>query len=328
MICRYDNSGLGNLSWELARHLRPRKVLLVENHRFQKFPERYADFETRIVGRTVTPEDRSWLLDGTDVILSCETFYDWSVVPQAKSLGVRTVLMPMFEMSPANGFQYQPDGLLCPSTLDYRVLSGNKEYLPVPVATDVLGWKGRQRAETFVHIASHGGMNGRKGTGIVLDAVRLAKSDFRMIIYTWNEVECDDPRVEVRRLNFKNYWQLWREGDVLVYPQDYNGICLPVLEAFASGMAVMTTDIEPFNEWLPREALIPKRGMRRLRAAGSLMEVDAAIISPEDVAAKIDAMAGTDISAFSEAGRKHAEENSWDALLPRYNDYFKRICER
>ena len=47
LIARADNGGLGTLSWEFARHLKPHKVLLVENGIYQTFPERYNDFTTK-----------------------------------------------------------------------------------------------------------------------------------------------------------------------------------------------------------------------------------------------------------------------------------------
>ena len=45
IIARYDNSGLGTMCWEYARHLKPAKVLLVANGVYQTFPERFEEFE-------------------------------------------------------------------------------------------------------------------------------------------------------------------------------------------------------------------------------------------------------------------------------------------
>ncbi len=326
MICRFDNSGLGSLSWEFARHLKPSKVLLVENAVFQTFPERYAELTTRRVpgGSTMSQDDRNWILEDVDVLLSIETFYSYDLVRDAKQKGVKTVLVTMFEMMP-DQVPIRPDHYLCPSTLDYKVLSGPKTYLPIPLATDRLIWNERKEAKTFIHTASHGGMNGRKGTGLFIEAMKYVKSDIKVLINTWNPFVCEDPRVEVRQKNFKNYWQAWREGDVLVYPQDYNGICLPVSEAFASGLGLVTTDIEPFNEWLPEECLFKPTSMYKTRAAHGLIEVDAAKIDPQVIAAKIDEIAGMDLRPMSAKGKKYAQENSWDVLLPKYQSFLESI---
>lgn len=329
MVCRFDNSGLGTLSWEFFRHLKPAKVLLVENGVFQTFPERYKDAQTRRVDKHsgVSKEDRDWLLDGMDAVFSCETFYSYELIQEARRKGVKSVLYTMFEMYPSNPAT-KPDHFLCPSTLDYKVMPEPKTYLPVPIATDRLYWNKRTTANVFIHTASHGGMNGRKGTALVVEAMKYVTKDVKMVINSWSPLHVDNPKIEVRNVNFQNYWQVWREGDVLVYPQDYNGICLPVTEAFASGLALVTTNIEPFNEWLPKRCLFDVVEMYRTQAARGLMMVDAARIDPKLIAQKIDEIAGTDISSISLEGRVYARKHSWDALLPAYNQFFESICQR
>ncbi len=334
MICRMDNSGLGTLSWEFARHLKPDKVLLVEHEIHANFPERYEDFETKTISRHTQigtkdwSETLDWFFSDIDVVFSAETFYDWSLIPKARKAGVKTVLYTMYEMTPEK-MPYYPDLLLCPSKLDYDVFKDyltRVEYLPVPVATDKLRWVKREKAKTFIHPASHTGMNFRKGTKLLLDAIPLVKSDVKFRIFTWHNVfETKDPRCEVEVVNFKNYWQLWREGDVLVYPQDYNGICLPVIEAMSCGLAVITTDIYPFNEYMPRELMFQPEEMYTTRAANRLIETEAARIDPKAIAEKIDEWANRDISKFSEYGRDWAVDNSWLTLLPKYTKLLESV---
>lgn len=321
MIARADNSGLGTLSWEFARHLQPERVLVVTNGVFKTFPERYGDHRMA-ANHPLKTDDFDYLLDGVDVVLSFETFYDWRIVDEARRRGVKTALVTMFEMSPER-FPLTPDLLICPSTLDYEIMAerGQTIYLPIPLDTERLRFRKRKMAKLFVHTASHGGMNGRKGTQIFLDAIPLVKNpDAQFRIYSWKggyKVP-DDPRIEFQTVEFQNYWQCWREGDVLVYPQDYNGICLPISEAFASGMVIITTDMRPFSEWLPRAGLFSPKGFRRTRAAPKLVEVNAAVIDPGAVAAKIDELSTMDIGDLSEEGHDYSRENSWERLGPRW----------
>ena len=329
LIARADNSGLGTLSREFAEHLKPHKVLIVENGQFHVFPERYEAFETRRVASTdtITPNLANWLLEGTDVLLSIETFYSSDIVTLAREKGVKTALVTMFEMQ-SWPMPIKPDLFICPSTLDYQVMPNPKVYLPIPFNTDRLVWKQRTTANTFIHTASHGGMNGRKGTALLIEATRYLKSDVKIIINTWQGFFVTDSRIEVRLVNYKNYWQCWQEGDVVIHPQDYNGICLPISEAFCSGMALITTNIKPFNEWVPKECLFEPSGFYKTRAAAGLIEVDAAKIDPKVLAAKIDAMAGQDITAISLKGKKYAEENSWTVLLPQYLKVLTELCNK
>src|SRR3990167_2394581 len=312
LIARADNSGLGTLSREFARHLKPAKILIVQNGVYQIFPERYSDFPNRIIpaNKTMSQEDKDWLLDGVDVLLTLETFYDWGIIKDCRRKGVKTALYTMFEMT-RKELPLHPDLFICPSKLDVEYF---KEYnhvlLPPPVATDRLIWKKREKAETFIHVASHGGINLRKGTIDLLDAMKFVKSDIKMIIYTWRDFTCDDPRVEIRKVEFKNYWQLWRGGGGLLYSQGANGIALPVIEAMSCGMAVLTTDAFPFNEYFPKELLFkPARSYKTVIFTG-LMEVEDYVMSPENIAEKIDFIAGGNITGYSEYGRRWGLENS------------------
>lgn len=328
MICRADNSGLGTLSWEFSRHLKPEKIVIVQSGRLPNYFERYKDFNHKIIPahRGFTIEEMGWITDGIDVLLSIETFYSWNIVGIAKLKGVKTALVTMFEMSPEN-FESKPDIFICPSKLDFERMPEKKVYIPIPIATDRLGWRERKVAKTFIHTASHGGMNLRKGTPLLLKAMKDVKSDIKLIIYSWLSFESYDSRIEIRQVNFKNYWQLWHEGDVLIYPQDYNGICLPVSEAFASGLSLITTDIYPFNTWLPEDCLFKPSGFYKTRVASGCLEVDAANIDPKAIAEKIDMVANTDISHISNLGKKYSDENSWDKLLPKYLETLENLCK-
>ena len=158
--------------------------------------------------------------------------------------------------------------------------------------------------------------------------MKQVKSDIKLRIFTWAPFEINDPRIEIVAVNFKNYWQLWREGDVLIYPQGANGICLPIIEAMSCGLGVITTDQYPFNEYMPKELLFEPERFEKMRYSGNFKEVNGPIIDPGKIAEKIDEFAGKDISRFSNYGKQWAKENSWDALLPNYLEVFENLCQR
>lgn len=327
LIARADNSGLGTLSQMFFRNLKPTKVLIVQNGVFQIFPDRFAGAEKTIVPATgsISRECMEWITTDVDLILSFETFYNFDVVAVARKKGVKTVLMTMCELFPEHP-QAHPDLYLCPSQLDLDMMPTPKAYLPVPIETDKLHWRLRETATTFIHTASHGGVSMRKGTPLLLQAMKHVKADIKVKIYSWRKFHTDDPRVEVCIANFQNYWQLWREGDVLIYPQDANGICLPVQEAYAAGLGVLTTNIYPFNTWLPKEMMFEPTEMYTRRFGNGLLPVQAARIDPVVLAQKIDEVAHSSISSLSERGRDWAKANSWEVQRANYLTLFENLC--
>ena len=55
--------------------------------------------------------------------------------------------------------------------------------------------------------------------------------------------------------DYDNYWEIWEDADVYVSPRKYAGQSLPLNEAMSLGMAVMMTDMEPQNQFLPSSFL-------------------------------------------------------------------------
>lgn len=252
------------------------------------------------------------LLDGLDVLLLFEEAWDWKIIVRARKKGIKTILMPMYECT-RHPLPYEPDIILCPSLLDMRYYDDkNSVFLPVPVNVP---WKKRSKALVFVHNAGNGGLGMRNGTPELLEAMRYVKSPIKLIVRTQScDFTCDDPRVEIRKGNFP-VETLWDEGDVFIFPEKFNGLSLPLQEAFASGMLVMAGDRFPMNTWLPTEPLIP---VERYKKERIVREFESAVYDPKIIAETIDNWYGKDISQFSLAGREWGKLNSWDNLLYEY----------
>lgn len=250
------------------------------------------------------------LLEGATTLFCIETPFFTEVVTEAKRRGIKTVLMPMYECTTdtvANMF----DIIINPSDLDQEVFPQGG-FIPVPV--DVK-WKLRKRAEVFVHNAGHGGLGGRNGTKELLEAVQYVQSPFKLIIRSQsNELRSSDPRVTIVN-DTVPFSELWKTGDVFVFPEKFNGLSLPIQEAFASGMVVMATNRFPNNVYLPRAPLIDVEGYTQEHLA-RLVKV--ATINPKAIAAKIDALYGKDITNLSRLGKRYAAKNSWEILKKRY----------
>ncbi len=186
--------------------------------------------------------------------------------------------------------------------------------IPIPKH---IKWKLRETAKVFVHNAGNGGLGGRNGTKELLEAMKWVKSPIKLIVRSQVKIEAyNDPRIEYRIGTFDD---IWSEGDVFVFPEKFNGLSLPLQEAYASGMLVMCGDRFPMNTWLPKEPLIPVSHYKKERIA---VEFDSAVIDPQDIAKTIDEWYNKDITEYSLKGKEYNIKNSWKNLNKDYVSLF------
>lgn len=258
---------------------------------------------------SVTSEDS--LLNKLTHLLIFETPFDWKIIPRARELGIKVILMPMYECT-RFPFIYEPDEIWCPSQLDYDFYKskGKENIKLIQIPVDIK-WHLRKKAQVFVHNAGNGGLGGRNGTMELIKAMEYVKSPIKLIIRTQTiDFKCNDPRVEIR-YGTTPYESLWKEGDVFVFPEKFNGLSLPLQEAFASGMLVMCGARHPMTTWLPNEPMIPVKGYHKESIA---VEFDCAEYSPEDIARTIDTWYNQDITKYSLLGKEFNINNTWKSL--------------
>jgi hypothetical protein len=187
-----------------------------ENH-YEWYPDRVKTIEE--------------LLD-CDTLLFFETPFDWNIIPKARERKIKTVLMPMYECT-RYPFPYEPDLILAPSMLDYECYK-DKDPIFVPVPVENI-WRLREEARVFVHNAGNGGLGGRNGTKELLEAMKYVKSPIKLIIRSQVPIDKQvDPRIFYEgRVPRK---ELFDKGDVFIFPEKFNGLSLPMQEAFATGI--------------------------------------------------------------------------------------------
>lgn len=269
-------------------------------------------------------------LSGCDVVLFFETPFDWGLIPHLRENGVKTILMPMYECT-ACPPPYQPDYVINPSMLDQQYWpKGVFINVPVPDAVRAR-YHRREKARVFVHNAGHGGLLGRNGTLEVLQAIRHVKSDAKFIIRSQDKRDWPPYPELLGRVTYIDHTvpdeELYAEGDVFLFPEKFNGLSLPLQEAYASGMLIMAADRFPMNTWLPHGPLVPVRDYKKTRLGGGCPEFEEAVINPADIARCIDAWYDQPLSDYSEGGYRWAESVSWDTLKPRYLSILKAAAK-
>ncbi|HUY89479.1 MAG TPA: hypothetical protein VMV10_12160 [Pirellulales bacterium] len=354
-IVRADCGGLGSLARSFSDRLGFYRTVSLSRHPGEHYPHWYP--RNRVAADGLTVELLAWLCDGADVLLSFETWYGDLAPRVARRMGVRTALVPMYECCPlARAGLEQTELAICPSRLDWYEMertpglaAARRVFLPIPFDVERIAFRRRRRARVFLHSMGHGGIGGRNGTQRVIEAWRHVKSNARLVVRHQSPLPTDDlPRDEritclsgPAASGVENYWDLWSEGDVLLHPHRWDGLSLPIQEALAAGMPVMTTRYWPFCDageadevapehregWLPpssRRMAIDVTSTTRQRIC---REITAHETTPQAIAAAVDAWYDADISAASDESREYAEHLSWRRLLPEYRRLFDGLCE-
>lgn len=330
IVARADAGGLASQSLEVCRHLDPELVLLVDlgsRGRGPSIPGRYANHDViRSTGPRLEPRKVRQFLSGVDVVFSIETFYD-GLVEEARARKVERVLSVNPELF-RGALDQHADRYLLPTPWRADRLPVTAEVLPQPVSLDRFDARVPERTDppTFVHVPAPA-MLDRNGTEAVLEAVSLTREAFRLLITgpvssgydgtTWSAGE--RATVEMLPHTEREWWEVYPpEAEALILPRRYGGLSLPMLEAAAAGMAVVTTDLEPQRQWFPHESLVPCPSATPVGMRGGrfpVHTVDALVL-----AARLDELARDALLRYrlGKEARAWAEENSWERWLPAW----------
>lgn len=297
-------------------------------------PEWYPEGTIELVGRPFNGSMVDEWLKPLDVVLFFETPFDDTFYEYCRVRGVKTVLVPMYECYP-RAPRGLPDAFVNPSLLDQRDYWPGAPFIQIPVPPDVV-WRQRTTATRFLHNAGNLGLRGHKGTLEILRAWRHVKSDATLTVRAQDtaalskalsqapEVKRDD-RVDVVLGEVPREELFDASHDVFLMAEKYNGLSMPLIEARAAGMLVVTSDRFPTNTWLPREPLIPVKSYSRQCVSGAYQTYDEALVTPEAIAETVDRLYGMDITEYSLQGKAWAEANSWEKLNPVWLEQLRKV---
>lgn len=364
IIARAEDRGLGIQSWEACRHLSPERVLVVDVQNGEGFDLHLDRYPGATVAR-LDPHGmngglnehlvREWLA-GLDVVLSMETLYDWRLADWARDAGCVTVvqLNPEF-------FQHghvdlpAPDVWWNPSTWRMDLLPSSVRHVPVPVALDRFcagrghdpelaatcpcqdgdschwrgddGWpiprhEGPLRA---LHVVGRPALRDRNGTELLAQAMRAIRPG-KVELTVSTQGEHSAIRGATTRGAVENYWDLYDGFDVLVMPRRFGGLCLPVQEAMAAGLAVVMPDCPPNGEMWP---VVPVRWRYRGEVPVPAGPMQLVLTDPLELAAVLSRLADDPVELAYARGQAAgwAETHSWAALLPLYEAELARAAD-
>ena len=328
LIARADSRGLGIQCKSFFDHLHPAKTMVVDCPSAQPLPLRkdWYPGATWIHGLPTRDDFRTWLQD-IDVVYTAETAYGPWLWTEAKRAGVKTVLHANWEfLNPAD----QPDLWLAPSMWHFNDFPAPKRFLPVPVDTDrFTPQPAHDGPRRFLHIVGRPAVHDRNGSADLFQALRHVTADIELTVkcqqpgYVTKLAQHIPPNVKLRidEGDVPNYWDNY-QGDVLIMPRRFGGLCLPVNEALAAGMPVIMPNISP-NEWLPAEWLVDAGWCATFRAK---QRVDIYSANHKALAAKIDQFTNTGFYTAAKAKATDlAKGLSWNTLLPEYHKLLQQL---
>ena len=290
--------------------------------------------------------DISAFLDGLDVVLCCETPMSYELFSMARQCGIRTIMQLNFEFLDywQNPHLPKPTVFAAASPWNVHRMSGRVGEalfpvvwdLPVPVDPESIPQRVITEAKTFLHIGGRPAAHDRNGT---LDFLALAASCADLGA-SW-VVTCQSPTDDIRRAlrdahragaqvetigDVPAASGLYAQGDVMILPRRFGGLCMPCLEALTAGMPVVMPAIDPNTTWLPKDWLVPASNAGTFRAKTSidLYQVDMACL--ESLVRRLHATPAL-VAEWATTARQIAQQWTWDALLPRYQDVLNRVME-
>ncbi|SNR74755.1 Glycosyl transferases group 1 [Lutibacter agarilyticus] len=153
--------------------------------------------------------------------------------------------------------------LICNTKRHYSVFNWHKNVHYIPWGTDVNKFapiKTHNKKVTFIISAGWQGKYSldRRGTLLAIKAFNNVEGDCKLIVYSqvkfndclpeWQGLISVDKRIEFKYGTFDPF--PYNEGDVYLYPSRLDGIGLTLPEALASGLAAITTNNPPMNEFV------------------------------------------------------------------------------
>lgn len=334
ILARAEDRGIGIQTWEAYRHLPGASALVVDpgnwgqgfaQHpdRFDVDPDERGSWFVRWDEYQRLPEGRCrrWL-ETVDVVYAVETFYDLRFIDWAREAGVATVLHTNPELHHADEAALV-DEVWCatPWRMESPELAGAR-LVPYPVATD--RFTGGRRlpvaAPRVLHVAGHAAYGDRNGTQLVAAAARYLAPP----VSVW--VVSQDENVPLSPNSFRfpaerDYWRLYDLGDILLMPRRFGGLCLPIQEAMAAGLAVVALDTPP-HDWYGCVTVPAEVGSTFPTGTG---DVEVHTADAHRIAAVVNELTGVRLIEEQERSRAWAAAHSWEALTPLWLDEFDRL---
>ncbi len=314
------DTGLGFVNRTLYRHLPFASWLVLDHPRYGSRNE-FLDDRCRIFGLKSPRSAVTEWLTSVDSIFAVERGFVPGLRGLSMSRGVDFILMPNVEwLDLEDPGVHLIDRFIAPTEHCYRVLcdaglQSRSVFIPHFVDTDLFRFKLRERANLFVHFSGHGGVQGRKGTDIVLElARRCPEVSFK--IYSQEPLAGAIPSNVAVHGATPQPEDLYEYGDVAIQPSRWEGVGLQILEAMASGIPTILPNAPPMNEYPANDQLLIKCSAGTVDLGHKVWQT--AEIELDHLEEVVRSLHNQNISDMSRRARTQMERRSWHSMGSKY----------
>jgi glycosyltransferase involved in cell wall biosynthesis len=343
LIAYSSNTGLGYQTYEFAKHIECSAILVVDLSCFNNMEVHHNRFDElskniRITHSIPDQEDIEWLCSKSEVIFLCETPLNYKLFTIAREYKTKTILQYNYEF--LNYFRDRnlppPDLLVSPSLWNIdkvRELDiAPVEFLPVPINLKNIKFREIREVNKFFHITGRPAIHDRNGSVEFLEACILLGDRFEYEIYIQSpkELQTEKNFHEIKatldraksilgdrlfvHFDIENNNDMYLNGDVLVLPRKYGGLCLPMKESLSAGIPIIMTNISPNDKILPSNWLVDTNYCGDLETHSKIPMYET---NANELAYKMLEMTKT-IGEDNKLAYKIAKEYSWNKLIKRY----------
>ncbi len=337
---------IGSISYDnmsgLAHHMRGfREHLDIDSQMVIRHPEKgtFTDLtiEHTFGDREPTVDQLHEYLDkcSPEIVLLIETPFNFDFFKIMHDRGVKVVMIPNVDsvsISTLRNYVDYIDLFLCHTRWTYKiyhdVYPDKTIRIPYPMDTEYFHPDKLQDVRVaFLHNHGYGGVGDRKGTGTLIAAFQQLRGQYpgaAMRINTQLDSEsgtvlsANIRGLTLHKENFEERMDTYKMGRVYVAPSRREGLGLPILEAMACGLPVITTDAAPMNEWFTDDRLLVKVFNNQTLPNSDIGTYD---VSTFDLMTKMkDALHHMgEMAEIGKENRRIIEEKfSWDVLRDTY----------
>ena len=303
--------GLGYVNRDIAQWLDVHDWIITKHPRFPMLDRPKSQYQ--IADMQIPDDELRERLQGLDVVMFVEVCPP-NLPRVAKSLGIKTVCVPMVEWLPLQeGWTQSIDLWIAPTLFSYsqlvtRGVRGDVRYTPWPIDTSRFAFRQRKKLERYVFAHGNGGPRDRKGGKLLAEAAAMVP-EIPLIVYSQQNQSGQAESVQwPNHVDFrgdaKTPADLYAGGDCMIMPSRWEGLGLQLYECQAAGLPLITTGAPPMTEANPWRTMPPTPTIKHLTH-----DMPSWNVAPVDIAAAMRDALGADIRQASEAARAWVVEH-------------------